>query len=489
MPIPKKYLIETVILTEARIDNMSILRILTQDKQINKEDPNYNYYVQLANWANNRQEKTGKIDLTTIKLSDTSLIQKGKLAKNTKHLGATLEQLKNLMDQEGKYNPESELSKLIQLTTLEILTELSGIKNSKPPAEDPVETEPEDPMEKEYQKGKIDWTAYRAEKLAKDSKAGKPASKSLEEFQEFYYRKEYAGLRSAKEPDNKGIVAKLKSLDKILIPEFNKLGYNPEVNPLAQFLKILIKLKENDSTIFDKLTTNKYGAIHNSFIDKHITGNMLGNHRDDGKGDNLLFCEDLYNYNGLSIVNYLDLQKQVLNSAEASYPSVSNVIARVFIKQEQLNVDYVANAKALMEADETKIIKVEDSNAKLRSELEIRELYNHLFGTTAKKTLSDKIMQAIAVKAADNGATLDMVNYLLALVSTRALNPTKVTHYKEVYNELKQHGYKKNQVLYDWSREQLSSYSLEEDKKVMDLAVKLISVYNTKKQADAKKDK
>jgi hypothetical protein len=311
MNIPKKYLTEQVILIEARIDNMSILRILTQNKQINKADPNYNYYVQLANWANSKQEKTGEIDLTTIKLSDNSLVQKGKLAKNTKHLGATLEQLKNLMDQEGKYNSESELSNLIQKTTLEILAGLSGIKNPKPEAE--PEAEPEEELDTEPKSdpkvksgGGRDWTAYRAKKLAS---ANGNTAKALNEFYDEYYSQEFAGVESPAK-DTKGIVAKLKSLDKILIPEFNKLGYNPEVNPFASFLKSLIK-KESD--IFDKLTYNTYGATHNSFIDKKITGNMLGQKFDE---TNILFCSDLYNKNGLDIVNYLDLQDQALAAGE-----------------------------------------------------------------------------------------------------------------------------------------------------------------------------
>ena len=211
------------------------------------------------------------------------------------------------MDQEGKYDSSSALSNLIQKTTLEILASLSGIKdpNPVPPEEsekleNPVEPEgtkesegpkePEESTEPVKPAEKItDWTAERAKRLAQTNEP----TKVLKQFYNDYYSQEYAGVQSP-ENDTNNIVSKLKSLDKILIKEFTKLGYNPSVNPLAQFLKILIKLKKDSSRqskIFDKLTTNTYGAIHNSFINRYITGNMLGNHVADGKGDNQYFVK------------------------------------------------------------------------------------------------------------------------------------------------------------------------------------------------------
>jgi hypothetical protein len=249
-----------------------------QSKQINTADPNYSYYVQLANWANSNQEKTGKIDLNTLKLSDRSLIQQGKLANNAKHLGATLEQLKNLMDREGKYNPNSKLSNLIQKTTLEILAELKAGKQAEVASKQKEEIDKQ--KEEINLKSGMDWTAEKARRL--ENADGKDTSKILDEFYNDYYKIEYAGLTSPSDKDTTGIVDKLKSLDKILIQEFNKLGYNPEVNPLAQFLKILIEHR-NDLKIFDKLTINNYGAIHNAFIEKYITGNKLGNYNSKNK--------------------------------------------------------------------------------------------------------------------------------------------------------------------------------------------------------------
>lgn len=417
MSIPKKYLTETIILVEARIDNLSILRILTQNKQIDKADTNYNYYVQLANWANSQQEKTGKIDLNTIKLSDRSLIQKGKLANNTKHLGATLERLKNLMDQEGKYDSNSELSNLIQQTTLEILAGLSGIKNPKPENEDEDDNDSED---EKYPEGKIDWTAYKAKQLAEASKNNKSISEVLEEFYEFYYRKEYAGLKSKKEPDTDGIVAKLKSLDKILIPEFNKLGYNPEVNPFASFLKILIERKTKNSTIFDSLNTNNYGAIHNSFIDRKITGNMLGRWDADSES-NILFCEDLYSYKGLDIVKYLSIQKSLLDRAKSDdrFSAEPSLLAvKLLIHQNETGDTYADKVNALLNI--SKPIKPIDKGAKLRSALEISELYTYLFKDklsnnekTDQEKEREKVIKLVIDQAEFDGILADMIYYII----------------------------------------------------------------------------
>ena len=359
-------------LTEAyAIDNLSILRILTQSRQINKNDKNYGYYDKLARWANSsgRQQKLKNIDLNTIQLSDKGLITKNKLITKYTTLGHLLLALKNLMDQEGRYNPDSELSNLIQQTTLEILAGLSGLKNTAPAPEkekEPEEEEQEDddnyePEADEPSGGKKDWTAYRAEKLAN---AKGNASEALNEFYAEYYSQEYAGVDSP-EKDTKGIVAKLKSLDKILIPEFNALGYNPEVNPFAQFLKILIRLSEKGSTIFSRLTTNNYGAIHNSFINGTNTGNMLGNY----SKDNILFCNDLYNQNGLDIVEYLSLQKQTNKSAEndVKYSNISRFVARVFVKQKIFKDTYKEN---IDNYDVTKDVYEKLKDVKLPSELD-----------------------------------------------------------------------------------------------------------------------
>ncbi len=403
MIIPKIYL------TEA-IDSQSVLKILiNKNKQIDTNHPKYNYYKALADWANPRQqEKIKKVDLSAIKLSDRSLIGK-KLINRYNTLGSLLDTLKNLMDQEGRYNPESELAQSLQQMTVEILAALSKLEdNSKlpeDPEEDPIEPEEpeEDPKEPENAKGR-DWTAYKAEKLANTK--NKNPSDVLDEFYNEYYSVEYAEVESPAE-DTQGIVAKLKSLDKILIPEFNKLGYNPEVNPFASFLKILIKHKRD---IFNKLTTNTYGAIHNSFIAKSITGNMLGQKFDE---TNILFCSDLYNNNGLDIVEYLSLQKQAIDAAESNnkYSDDNKIIAKIFIQQDIPGNSYDEKIKNLLDA--TEVMLPGNDNAKIKSINEIRELYNYLFKSVAKKAVNSKTAKEILEQAKAKDIVLSMIRYIL----------------------------------------------------------------------------
>ncbi len=403
-------------LTEAyAIDDKSILRILTQNKQINKADPDYSYYEKLANWANSsgKQQKLKNIDLNTIKLSDKGLIEKRKLITRYTTLGHLLLALKNLMDQEGKYTPSSELSKLIQQTTLDILVGLSDIPNNKKLPEKPEEAENEEKSAAEenaneedpeadnaenndkLRKG-VDWTAEKAKRLAN---AKEPTSEVLNKFYNDYYNIEYAGGDFDTAGDA-SIVAKLKSLDKILVPEFNKLGYNPEVNPFAQFLKTLIKLRAENraSNIFDKLNTNNYGAIHNSFIDKYITGNMLGKY--DKESENILFCSDLYNHKGLDIVKYLSLQSQVIKEqVKSDYAADKQLIAKIFMQQDIEGENYSEKVDKLL--DEKQIKSTNDNNAKLRSILEIQELYRYIFGHEAEDTseIDQIIKETIAKKA------------------------------------------------------------------------------------------
>ena len=485
MNIPKTYL------TEAHdVDNKSILRILTQDKQINTSDPKYAYYKKLANWANSdrRQQKLKNVDLNNIKLSDRNLIKDNKLPTKFSTLGHILFSLKNLMDQKGKYNPESELSKLIQQTTLEILAGISGIKEVDRPSEDPKEPKEEDPRDKDPKKEDpadddpkdgesetdktdshkgIDWTAEKAKRLANTE--GKATSKILSQFYNDYYRIEYAGVNPSKEQE---IINKLKSLDKILIPEFNKLGYNPEVNPFAQFLKNLIK---NKYEIFEKLTFNTYGAIHNSFIDQKITGNMLGKY-EEYKDNNILYCNDLYNYKGLDIVNYLDLQNQALAASKNS--DIENLIAKIFIQQNVEGENYYKKVDNLRKLSDPVLPGA--AEAKLRSELEIRELYRYLFGHDAKTTRKNAISKIIQ-EAADKNAILDMVYYLISQYKLKA------DFEAEVNNWLKDAKHEPENKKIDTSKEILAKYSNMDLSEVASLIDKLRAYY-IKKQKETKKE-
>lgn len=390
-------------LTEAyAIDNSSILRILTQNKQINKSDPDYNYYEKLANWANSsgKQQKLKNIDLNTIKLTDRGLLEKRKLITRYTTLGHLLLALKNLMDQEGKYTPSSEISRLVQQTTLDILAGLSGINSRSEPQEEPEDDElndediPDNEAETDESRlyAGMDWTAEKARRL---ENIKEPTSAILDKFYDDYYSVEYAGRTKSSNGDP-NIVVKLKSLDKILIPEFNALGYNPDVNPFAQFLKILIEKKRD---IFDKLNTNTYGAIHNAFIAKHVTGNMLGNYPEAVGTENILFCNDLYNHNGLEIVKYLSLQRQVFKEhSKSKHKDVGNIISRVFIQQATTGNSYSEKVNNLL--SDNSIVSAISSNAKIKSLLEIQELFNYLFEHEADDVdeIDQIVKEAIAQK-------------------------------------------------------------------------------------------
>jgi hypothetical protein len=249
----------------------------------------------------------------------------------------------------------------------------------------------------------------------------------LDKFYADYYHIEYAGKTKSSEGDP-NIVAKLKSLDKILIPEFNALGYNPEVNPLAQFLKNLIEHKRG---IFDKLNTNNYGAIHNSFIDKHITGNMLGKYTENT--ENILFCANLYNYKGLDMIKYLSLQRQVIKEQPNSeHKDVDHLLSKIFIQQTVTGNSYSEKIDNLLKTDS--IVLANDNNAKLKSILEIQELYNYLFEHKPEDT--EEITQIIK-KAISGKVVLDMIY----CVASRAKVEDK---YKEaVADWLKDAEYKK----------------------------------------------
>jgi hypothetical protein len=429
MFIPKKYLTETIILVENShmIDPNHIFQILTQDKTANLKragvDPITQYYKKLAEKA--KQGKNGQKSLIVLdKFKLSKRAEAATLGFKGPHylsLGTALVELKALMDRQGGYDPKSDKSNVIQITTLELLSQVLKMPVPKPPEPDPEDPEdPEEPDPKPDPDPKSgsgrDWTAYRAKKLA----SGKPTSEAFKEFYDEYYSIEYAGV-SSPEKDTKGIVAKLRSLDKILTIEFNKLGYNPEANPFASFLKILIKEKETGkSNIFDKLTYNTYGAVHNAFIEKYITGNMLGQKFDE---TNILFCSDLYNKNGLDMVEYLHLQKQVRASKEKSEAATdNNLIAKIFIhqnistEQDGEELSYSAKVEKLRNLD--KVIQPGHKEAKLKSLLEIRELYRYIFGEEAETT-ENKQKYSLQVKAyivddaEKRGYLLDMIDYIL----------------------------------------------------------------------------
>jgi hypothetical protein len=463
-------------LTEAySIDNKSILRILTQNKQINKADPDYSYYEKLANWVNesSRQQKLKNIDLNSIKLSDRRLITQNQLTNKHTTLGHTLLALKNLMDQKGNYNPSSDLSNLIQLTTLEILAGLSGLKKT------PTETTENDKLE--LYEG-MDWTAEKARRLANPN--GKATSEILDQFYNDYYKIEYAGLKSSDTED--AIVTKLKSLDKILVQEFTKLGYNPEVNPLAQFLKILIKLKkENNVGIFDKLTLNTYGAIHNSFKDGKLKGNNLVNYND----KHLVFCEDLYNYKGLSMVKYIRLFADTLKKAETVKVEPEQdkwvLVAKIFIRQdladagEPTDISLQDKVTALLNKQDNVRFPTE-KNAKLRSFAEIEELYISIFKETfaIEKPRENEAINAIISSAISKNAVLDMIYYIITLGAFKKVYSNDVI--EKIQAELKKRNYEQASGLIDYCKRTYDPHSDTLSKEdLMSLIKKLFKKYDS----------
>lgn len=388
MKLPETYLIE-----KKRPDWEIILSILTRD---GKDTVNRVQYTELAKWASTNLQKTGAIQLDNLELSHKDEVIKLGLPKYSDQLWGMINALIQLKNKYYKVLNGEKEAKIIQQTAFEILKSLKAkaeTKGLKTPEEDT----------KLY--AGMDWTAEKARRLA-EAKPGEATSDILNKFYDDYYSVEYAGVVSP-DKDTNGIVAKLKSLNKVLILEFNKLGYNPDANPFAQFLKIVIEKKKQG--IFEKLTINTYGALHNSFISKYITGNMLGNYDD----KNIIFCNDLYNHSGLAMVEYLSLQKQVIDAAEknAKYSDVDNLIAKVFIQQNAIGKTYEEKIKNIMELD--KVILPGEADAKIKSELEIQELYKYLFKMVPKKEVTLKVAKEILARAREKDVVLSMIRYIL----------------------------------------------------------------------------
>lgn len=455
MNIPKTYLIEV-----SRPEAGHILDLLTKTKEAKKATELQSYYKKLAQWGTQNLQKTGEIILDKIALSYKDEVIKLGLAKRTKNLWGMINALTELME---KHSLNEENAKIIQQTTLEILAGLS--KTPMPEQEEESEEEPD------LYEG-MDWTAEKTRRLIDARETKEAISAVLDKFYDDYYSVEYAGKTKTK-PANDAIVAKLKSLDKILVMEFNKLGYSPEVNPFAQFLKILISEKQD---IFNKLNTNNYGAIHNAFIEKNITGNMLGNYNE----ANILFCSDLYNKNGRDVVEYLSLHKDVVDKVEKSNKYSTNAIAKMFIVHEQLDKNFAKNVELLFDENNKNVIYFAKDGAKLRSLSEIQELYRLLFGATIKKRVD---VEEIVKEAINKKAVLDMVQCLIDQVELKKAHKGLV---QELRAWLKDLNYQRNDDKIDDAEEILSAYRLDADS-MRSIAVALQNYYN-KNARDKKAD-
>lgn len=442
------YLIENV-------DKQAILKILTLNNTLVKDAAELSYYDKLATWANNQKEKIKNINLDTIELSDRSLIGNGIPVKTNSLLGMLNELNNKLSPNSKKFDANSETAKKVQQLTVEILTSLSKTKKK----ENPVKVS--------------DWTAEKARRLKEED--GTP-SEILSRFYDDYYSQVFAKVNSPEE-DTRGILDKLKSLNKVLIVEFNKLGYNPEVNPFAQFLKNLI---EHKFEIFKKLTTNNYGAIHNSYIDRNITGNMLGNYNN----KSILFCTDLYNQSGSEIMDYLSLQNQVLTEAKNNTTYSNNpelLLAKIFIKQKLLAVNYKENINKLLELGAKNVVLPNNNGAELRSISEISEMYQYIFGTTTKKYLN---FDAIVDRAKAENVVLDMIHYLLNQDDyVKAFSKDA----QEIEEWLIDKDYRRNDRGIKISREILANYTIKDATDKCKLIKQLSTDYDKNNKTKAEK--
>jgi len=209
MILPETYLIE-----KRLPQSKDVLTILAPE---GKDNPDYDYYTKLAEWAGKHMQKTGEVQLDKLELSYKAEVLKLGLPPRTNQLWGMINKLIELVE---KYSSSQKELKIIKQTTLEILAGLSKMPNPRKP-EEPEEPAENGTDEAVSNKGKLDWTAERARRLNDAKKTNTATSEVLSKFYDDYYSQEYAGVESP-EKDTKGIVAKLKSLDKVLTIEFNK---------------------------------------------------------------------------------------------------------------------------------------------------------------------------------------------------------------------------------------------------------------------------
>jgi hypothetical protein len=467
----------TIYLIEEALNNysdpMKVLKLLT-NSNTPKSDPNYNYYKELSNVVKGQGWKTN-VNLQKINFSNKTLIRNKKIvdpdiAKDYPHINET----KNLgshlyaLDQLRKNQNDPKMLKLIQQTALELLEAVRDMLG-------------------EPKKTKVtDWTAEKAKRLSQAKANGQTTSQVIDEFYNDYYAQEYAGVNSPEE-DKNGIVDKLNSLNKILVIEFKALGYNPQVNPFAQFLKNLIKYKKSE--IFDKLTEKTYGAIHNAFISKYITGNMLGLWNESSES-NILFCENLYGYPGVEIVKYLDIQKQLVNAAkedERFKEDPQALSMKLLIRQEKEEGDtYEAKVNALLNIQ--KPIKPTDKNAKLRSLSEISELYTFIFKADLKddnkkeNKEKENIINALVTTALSQELLLDMIQSIL---DENSFKQEYASFVETTTKELTDLGYQRNKQKISTSysqRELLTNKTKLTNEDLHKLVKKLLTEYKKNKK-------
>jgi hypothetical protein len=208
---------------------------------------------------------------------------------------------------------------------------------------------------------------------------------------------------------------------------------------------------------------------------------MLGNYDE----NNILFCSDLYNYRGLDIVEYLSLQKQTIDKAERSteYSAIKKFIARVFIQQKTFADNYEENINKMLDAKESEIMSVINKNAKLKSLLEVQELYRRLFKSAAKKQVN---VDEIVNEAKNQKVVLDMIRHILDQDDFKRAYPDDA---KETKVRLTEIGYKRDENKIDICEEILSEYILDAKSEYKILAKLTIAHNQSVKDKKAGADK
>ena len=201
---------------------------------------------------------------------------------------------------------------------------------------------------------------------------------------------------------------------------------------------------------------------------------MLGKY--DNEAENILFCNDLYNHKGLDIVKYLSLQSSVIKEQPKSdYAADKQLIAKIFIQQDIEGENYSEKVNKLL--NEKQINSTSNNNAKLRSMLEIQELYNYIFGHKPKdlEELKQLVNETIAKK---------VVRDMIYCVANQA--EVEVEYKTAVAKWLEESGYKKVDTQITICEQILLEYEISPDE-AKQVVQKLISHYNKnirKKEAD-----
>ena len=176
-----------------------------------------------------------------------------------------------------------------------------------------------------------------------------------------------------------------------------------------------------------------------------------------------------------------------------SQPDKWTLAAKIAIHQD-LNVDttadknnantFTANVNSLLKKQDN-IKTPTDRTAKLRTLLEIEELYNYIFGEsleTEEESKENKAIKAVLQHVKNKKAILDMISYIVSREDYKKAYSKDAKTAAEQLTELK---YIQNSKLIEVSKQILALY--EEDIKIDDLRVlvkKLFTTYGASKKKE-----